>query len=69
MLFNVEMKGELTSTEVAHIPVYIGGTPVVIKAVVHPGTGAKTPLLLSKEFLKWLGCQMNMDDDVMFFRV
>ena len=66
-VFRFGNAGELTSTEIAHIPVYLGSTPVVIKAAVLPGSGAKTPLLLSKELLKWLGCKMNMDDDVMMF--
>ena len=66
-VFRFGNAGELTSTEIAHIPVYLGSTPVVIKAAVLPGSGAKTPLLLSKELLKWLGCKINMDDDVMMF--
>ena len=50
------------------IPSNIGGRNVVIHAAVLPGAGSRTPLLLSKELLKCLGCVMNMNDDEMFMK-
>lgn len=40
-VFRFGNAGELTSTEIAHIPVYLGSTPVVIKAAVLPGSGQR----------------------------
>ena len=66
--FRFGNSGELVSSEVAMIPSNIGGRNVVIHAAVLPGAGSSTPLLLSKELLKWLGCVMNMNDDEMFMK-
>ena len=53
----------LRSHEIALIPGCLGGKRFLIKASILPGTGRQTPLLLSKEFLKQLGCSINLVDD------
>ena len=50
------------------IPVKFGPRPVVIKAAVLSGQGERTPLLLSKEFLKQLGTRIDMSSSMVEFR-
>lgn len=59
--------GTLQSHEVAMIPGHIAGKRIVVKAAVLPGSGAETPLLLSKEFLRQLGTVMNLGEDQAVF--
>ena len=66
--FRFGNSGELTSTEVASIPVCIGGKHVAIHAAVLPGSGSNTPLLLSKELMKMFGCVLDMNGDEMMFQ-
>ena len=50
------------------IPVKSGSRPVVIKAAVLSGQGERTPLLLSKEFLKQLGTRIDMPSSMIEFK-
>lgn len=50
------------------IPVKFGPRPVVIKAAVLSGQGGRTPLLLSKEFLKQLGTRIDMSSSLVEFK-
>lgn len=59
--------GTLQSSEVAMIPGHIAGKRIVVKAAVLPGTGAETPLLLSKEFLRQLGTVIHLGEDQAVF--
>ena len=66
-VFKFGNSGELTSHEVACIPCRIGGRRVIMQVAVLPGSGAHTPMLMSKEMLKALGAQLDMNDDSMTF--
>ncbi len=59
--------GTLVSKEVVVLPANIGGKNLLIRAVVLPGSGQYTPLLLSKEFLRQLGAIVNMSGDTITF--
>jgi hypothetical protein len=60
--------GTLRSHEVAQIPISLGDRRLVVQAAVLPGTGSKTPFLLSKELLKHLGCVLDTENDVVSFK-
>jgi len=60
--------GTLRSHEVAQIPISLGDRRLVVQAAVLPGTGSKTPFLLSKESLKHLGCVLDTENDVVSFK-
>ena len=53
---------------VVKIPLKLGSTAVMMHAAVLPEGGARTPLLLSKEVLKWLGCALDLERDTITFR-
>ena len=36
---------------------------MIAQAAVLPEGGSRTPLLLSKEIMRWLGCSMDMSKD------
>ncbi|CAE7603031.1 unnamed protein product [Symbiodinium sp. CCMP2592] len=55
--------GVIRSEWVAKIPLCFGGQTVNLHAAVLPEGGKHTPLLLSKECLKWLGCRLDMVND------
>ena len=59
--------GTITSTEVARIPIHIGRSRLVVNAAVLPGTGARTPLLFSKELLKGLRSVIDLENDELKF--
>ena len=58
----------LTSTELAIIPCFIGGSKILLQVAVLPGSGSDTPLLMSKELLRELGAVLDMTEDTMMFR-
>ena len=60
--------GTLTSKEVARIPIRIGRSRMLINAAILPGSGARTPLLFSKELMKCLKGVIDLEKDEMFFR-
>jgi glutathione peroxidase-family protein len=59
--------GTLVSEESVLLPAKIAGKRIVIKTAILPNEGSETPLLLSKEFLRQLGCVMNFASDVIQF--
>ena len=61
--FRFGNSGESTSTEVASIPVCIGGKHVAIHAAVLPASGSNTPFLLSKELMKMVGCVLDINGE------
>ena len=67
-VFRFGNDGCLKTSESVLIPVTFKHRSVVIRAAVLPGKGANTPLLLSKEFLKQLGTQMDLSSAVVCFR-
>ena len=60
--FRFGNNGMLSSTQTALLPASVGGKRIVIKAAVLPKEGKTTPLLMSKELLKQLGCVLDMVD-------
>ena len=50
------------------IPVKLGNKQLAIKAAVLPGSGAGTPLLMSKELLRGLKANLDMENDVLVVR-
>lgn len=58
----------LISKEVAIIPACVQGRRLLIKAAILPAGGCRTPLLLSKEFLRELGTEIDLGGDYVFFR-
>ena len=60
--------GTLVSEESVLLPAKIAGRRLVIRAAILPREGSETPLLLSKEFLRQLGCVMNFARDVVQFQ-
>ena len=65
--FRFGNNGSLQAREVAVIPCQISGRHVLIQVAVLPGSGAETPLLLSKELLKDLGATLDFVNDTMSF--
>ena len=61
--FRFGNNGVLTSDMMALIPAVLGGKRFIIKAAVLPKEGENTPLLLSKELLRQLGCVINLGTD------
>ena len=68
MIFKFGNAGNLTSEELALVPCSIAGRRIVLQLAVLPGTGAETPLLMSKELLRTLGVVMDMSTDSMHFK-
>lgn len=66
--FRFGNNGTLMSREVALLPANIAGKRVVIKAAILPEQGRNTPLLLSKELLKQLGCVLDLSSDCVEFK-
>ena len=50
------------------VKIPFGRTAVMVYAAVLPLRGARTPLLLSKGVLKWLGCVLDLERDVVIFK-
>ena len=50
------------------IPAQFGRKLVVVRAAVLKSNGSRTPLLLSKEFLKQLGTRMDLSSEEVMFR-
>lgn len=65
--FRFGNSGTLVSEESVLLPANIAGKRFVIKAAVLPEGGKYTPLLLSKELLRQLGCVLDLDRDVAYF--
>lgn len=65
--FRFGNNGVLTSDMMALIPAVLGGKRFIIKAAVLPKEGENTPLLLSKELLRQLGCVINLGTDSAVF--
>ena len=57
--------GVLKTNKAALIPISLGGRQLAIKAAVLPGSGAETPLLLSKELLRGLHAKLDMEKDAL----
>eukprot|EP00439_Symbiodinium_sp_Y106_P069264 s77_g11.t2 len=55
--------GVLHTTKTALIPISLAGNALAIRAAVLPGSGAQTPLLLSKELLRSLKAKIDMERD------
>ena len=60
--------GLIRAKWVVKMPLELGSTAVMVHAAVLPEGGARTPLLLSKEVLKWLGCVLDLERDTITFR-
>ena len=65
--FRFGNSGTIQSEETVLLPANIAGKRFIIKAAVLPEGGKETPLLLSKELLKQLGCVMDLNCDVVWF--
>ena len=66
--FRFGNNGTLVSKEVAIIPACVNRKRILIRASILPDSGCLTPLLLSKEFLRDLGAEINMNHDIVVFR-
>ena len=66
--FRFGNNGTLISKEVAIIPACVNRRRILIRASILPDSGCLTPLLLSKEFLRDLGAEIDMNRDVVVFR-
>ena len=60
--------GLIRARWVVKIPLQFARTAAMVHAAVLPEKGARTPLLLSKEVLKWLGCVLDLERDVVVFK-
>lgn len=58
----------LISWEDALIPACIGGNHVIVRVAVLPLGGSRTPLLLSKEFLRQMNVVIDTSDDTVLFK-
>ena len=66
--FRFGNNGALISKEVAINPACVNRRRILFRASILPDSGCLTPLLLSKEFLRHLGAEINMNHDVVVFR-
>ena len=66
--FRCGNNGTLISKEVAIIPACVNRRRILIRVSILPDSGCLTPLLLSKEFLRDLGTEIDMNRDVVVFR-
>ena len=64
--FRFGNSGVVRSDRVVKLPLKFGSVRVDVQVAVLPKGGSHTPLLLSKEFLKWIGAVIDTDANVLY---